>query len=124
MIRNVRFFSNTRVVKQVVELNGMAEFKKSVLQSKSPALVDFYADWCQPCKAIAPIIDKFSNEDVYTKKNIKFYKVNVDSNEDIVMEYGISAMPTFGFFSNGDISHKVIGASPQKVKESLDQLSQ
>lgn len=80
-------------------------FYKEVLNSDKPVVVDFYADWCGPCKMMAPIIDKLADEN----ENIKVGKINVDDNQDLAVKYGIMSIPTIIIFKNGNISKKIIG---------------
>ena len=80
-------------------------FEEEVLNSEKPVIVDFYADWCGPCKIMAPIIDQLSDEN----DNIKVCKVNVDDSQDLAAKYGIMSIPTIIIFKNGDINKKFIG---------------
>jgi len=105
----------------VVELNTAADFKEKVMDDKSGDLivVDFFAQWCAPCKMIAPKIEKMSKEDFPT--GVKFFKVDVDENEDTAQEQEISAMPTFLFFRNGQkLADNVMGANEAKIKELIE----
>lgn len=81
-------------------------FKQEVLDHKGAVMVDFYADWCGPCKMTAPIIDELSNE----MKNIKFVKVNVDENPDLASTYSVFSIPTFVVFDNGKMVTQFVGA--------------
>jgi len=104
----------------VQELNTAAEFKEKVLDDTSDALivVDFFAQWCAPCKMIAPKIEKMSKEDF---KDVKFFKVDVDENEETAQEQEISAMPTFLFFKKGQkLADNVMGANEAKIKELIE----
>jgi len=92
-------------------IESAADYKTKVTESKEPVVVDFFADWCGPCKAIAPAIEKFSE----THGHVKFYKVNVDDLSDVAAENGISAMPTFLFFQNGELIETVRGANPPAI---------
>ena len=87
-----------------------ANFEAEVLQSDIPVFVDFYADWCGPCKMMSPVIDKLSEE--YAGK-IKVGKVNVDENSDLAMKYGIMSIPNMVFFKNGEVVDRVVGAIPK-----------
>ena len=84
-----------------------ANFKKEVLESELPVLVDFWAVWCSPCKAIAPAVEELAKE--YAKK-IKIGKVDVDSNSQIAANYGIMSIPTLIFFRNGKVMDQMAGA--------------
>ena len=92
-----------------------ASFENDVLQSEVPALVDFWAAWCGPCKMIAPLIDEISEE--YAGK-IKVCKMDVDSNRDLAASYGIRSIPTLMIFSGGEIVGTEIGAL---TKQQLDE---
>ncbi|XP_013791549.1 thioredoxin-2-like [Limulus polyphemus] len=80
-------------------------------------VVDFYATWCGPCKAMAPQLEKLSVE---KKDTVMFLKVDVDDNEDLSTEYGVSCMPTFIFLKNKKKVHEVTGAAIEKVKEGIE----
>jgi thioredoxin len=88
------------------------EFEQEVLKSQTPAVVDFYADWCGPCRMVSPIIEQLSKE--YDGK-VKFAKLNTDENPDIAMKYGIMSIPTIMIFKNGQIASTVIGAGPASM---------
>jgi thioredoxin 1 len=99
---------------KVTEVTSAADFRETVL--KSPiAFVDFYATWCGPCKMIAPYIEKFSE----AHPNIDFYKLDVDEISDITSYYGVSAMPTFLLFKQGEVVEKIVGANPQGINNAL-----
>lgn len=91
-----------------------AEFQEA-LTHDGLVVVDFFATWCGPCKMIAPLLEKFSNE--YT--SAKFIKVDVDVLGEIAQEYEIASMPTVLFFKNGEVINKVIGANPAALKQVL-----
>ncbi len=101
----------------VVYANG-SNFDTEVLKSSVPVVVDFWAEWCPPCRMIAPLIDQLSDE--YAGK-AKFVKVNVDNDPDVAGRYNIMNIPTLIFFNNGAPYEKIVGAVPkQKIKEVLD----
>jgi len=85
-----------------------ANFKKEVLESTQPAMVDFWASWCGPCKMIAPFIDELAKE--YAGK-MKIGKIDVDSNPKIATEYGVMSIPTIIFFKNGKVLNQIVGAA-------------
>ncbi|MFM7623707.1 MAG: thioredoxin [Actinomycetota bacterium] len=87
-----------------------ATFNDVVLKSATPVLVDFWAEWCGPCKAVAPILEEISNE--YAGK-IKIVKLNTDEEGPIAMKYGISSIPTMNLFVGGQIVKSIVGARPK-----------
>jgi len=89
-----------------------AAFEKTVLQSSIPVIVDFWAPWCNPCKMVAPTLDKLAKE--YEGK-ILIAKVNTDDNPEWMMKYGIQGIPTMLFVSNGKIVHRQVGALPERM---------
>ncbi|MDA4117579.1 MAG: thioredoxin [Thaumarchaeota archaeon] len=103
--------------KTLQQLSG-AEFEREVLKSQTPAVVDFYADWCGPCRMVSPIIEQLSQE--YAGR-VKFAKVNTDENPEIAMKYGIMSIPTIIVFKNGQVAATVIGAGPAATyKQKID----
>lgn len=100
----------------VIEL-GDAEFKREVLESKQPVLVDFTATWCPPCRVIAPVLDALASE---YKGRMKFAKLNVDDHQRTAEEYGIRATPTLLVFKEGRVVKQIVGAVPRlKLEEAL-----
>ncbi len=94
-----------------VEVND-ANFDEVVLQSDIPVLVDFWAEWCGPCRMVAPIVEEISEE--YKGKAI-VAKMDVDSNPIIIAKFGIRNIPTILFFKNGEVADKQVGAVPKTV---------
>ena len=95
-----------------------SNFDAEVLQSDIPVFVDFYADWCGPCKMMSPVIDKLAEE--YDGK-IKVGKVNVDENGDLAVKYGIMSISNMVFFKNGEVADRVVGAIPKPaMKEKFE----
>ena len=76
-----------------------------LITSNIPVLVDFYAEWCGPCKMLAPIIEELSQE----LPDVKFYKIDVDKLRELAVEYSIRGVPTLIFFKNGEIKETVVG---------------
>jgi thioredoxin 1 len=87
-----------------------ANFNEVVLKSTTPVLVDFWAEWCGPCRAVAPILEEISNE--YPDK-IKIVKLNTDEEGSIAMKYGISSIPTMNLFVGGEVVKSIVGARPK-----------
>ena len=94
------------------------EFEASVIKSERPVLVDFWAPWCGPCRAIAPIVEELSGE--YAGK-VDFAKLNTDDNQRTAMKYGIMAIPTLVLFRGGNEVARVTGVqSKQSLKKTID----
>lgn len=89
-----------------------AAFEKTILQSKIPAIVDFWAPWCGPCKMVAPTLEKLAKE--YADK-ILIAKVNTDENPEWAKKYGIQGIPTMLFIVDGKIIHRQVGALPEAM---------
>lgn len=95
-----------------------ANFEAEVLQSDKPVLVDFYADWCGPCKMMAPLVDQLAEE--YNGK-VVVGKLNIDDDEDVAAQYRVMTIPTLAVFKGGKLIDKLIGVNPKEaVKAMLD----
>lgn len=81
-------------------------FEKEVLNSNEPVLVDFYADWCGPCKMMAPVVEELANE---LQDKAKVGKINVDENQDLAMEYNVMSIPTLIIFKEGKEFKRFVG---------------
>ncbi|MFO7155805.1 MAG: thioredoxin [Pseudomonadota bacterium] len=93
-------------------------FQAEVLQSKEPVLVDFWAVWCMPCRAIAPVVDQLATE---FKGRAKVGKLNVDENIQVASRYGIRSIPTLLIFKDGKPVDQIIGVQPKaKLAEALE----
>ncbi len=107
------------MAKNIVETSD-ENFESDVLKSDIPVLVDFWAPWCGPCKAIGPVIEKLS--EFYGEK-VKFVKCNVDDHKEKASNYGVNAIPTLIFFKDGENKNQITGlASEAKIREKIDAL--
>ncbi len=97
-----------------------ANFKSEVLQSAVPVLVDFWAEWCGPCRMLSPVVEKVAKD--YSGK-LKVGKLNVDDNPEVPSQYGIQGIPTLLVFKNGELVQRMVGfQSEDKIKSELDGL--
>lgn len=95
-------------------------FEQEVIKSAQPVLVDLWAPWCGPCRALSPIIEELAKE--YAGK-VKVAKLNTDENAETAMRYKVSAIPTLLFFKNGKLAEQMVGAQPKaRIKQVLDSL--
>ncbi len=83
-------------------------FEEEVLKAEGKVLVDFYADWCGPCKMMSPIIDEISEE---MKDNLKVGKINVDENQELAIKYNVMSIPTIMIFENGNLIKTFVGVT-------------
>jgi len=95
-----------------------ANFNTEVLESETPVLVDFWAEWCGPCRVIAPVVDEIATE--YSQK-VKVGKLNVDNENQIASQFGVRSIPALLIFKNGTVANQIVGAVPKnKITEILD----
>ena len=92
----------------------VANFEQEVIKSAQPVLVDFWAEWCGPCKMIAPLLDELAEE---KNGKLKVGKVNVDENQDLASQFGIRAIPTLLLFKGGEVKETMVGAVGKKDLE-------
>ncbi len=105
---------------ETVEKIEGSRFQDVVVKSAAPVVVDFYADWCGPCRAVSPLLEQLSQD--YAGR-AKFVKVNTDDNQELAAQFGIMSIPTVMFFAKGKVQDIVIGAVPAAVyKQKLDSL--
>ena len=93
-------------------------FDSEVISSQKPVLVDFWAEWCGPCKMVAPIVEELSDE---YEGQVKFTKIDVDENPEMAQKYGVRGIPTLLIFNGGAPVDQLVGALPKKsIKDRLD----
>ena len=93
-------------------------FNSEVIESDTPVLVDFWAEWCGPCRVIAPVVDEIATE--YLQK-VKVGKLNVDNHNQVASQYGVRSIPALLIFKNGAVANQIVGAVPKnKITEILD----
>ncbi len=101
-------------VKEITSTN----FNDEVLESDTPVLVDFWAEWCGPCRAIGPVVDEIAND--YDGK-VSVGKLNVDHENQLAMEYGVRSIPALLIFNNGTVVNQIVGAVPKnRITDILD----
>ena len=87
-----------------------SNFDAEVLESETPVLVDFWAEWCGPCRVVAPVLEEINEE----QANLRVVKLNVDDNQQTAARYDVMSIPTLIVFRNGEVATKIIGALPKK----------
>ena len=98
-----------------VQHASTANFNKMVLKSPVPVLVDFYADWCGPCRRLAPILDQLAAEN----PDAKIVKVNVDHNPELAMRYGVDSIPSVKLFNDGAVQDEIVGLASKSQLQAL-----
>ena len=91
-----------------------SSFEQEVIQSDKPVIVDFWAEWCGPCRAVAPVLDRIADE---RPDELKVVKVNIDEEQGLAMRYGITSIPTILLFKDGEPAAAAIGAQPKQMLE-------
>ena len=99
---------------RVIEVTS-SNFNEEVINSSVPVLIDFYADWCGPCKILSPIVEEVSSQ----YEDVKFVKIDIDSNQDIANDYMITSIPTLVYIKNGEEQNRVLGAVDKATVETL-----
>jgi thioredoxin 1 len=95
-----------------------ASFQKDVIEAGKPVVVDFWAEWCGPCRMIAPALEELSNE---FGEKFTIAKINIDENPQVPMKYGVRGIPTLMIFHNGQVAATKVGALPKtKIKEWIE----
>ncbi|KAI9376407.1 thioredoxin-like protein [Aspergillus egyptiacus] len=99
----------------VKPITSKAEFDEKVMNAPGPVLLDCFATWCGPCKAIAPKVEEFAK----AYPDITFYQIDVDELSDVAAELGVRAMPTFYIFKNGQKGDAIVGANPPALEAAI-----
>ncbi len=113
-----RMFCSVKDEFTIINLLEGKDFDEIISKSKVPVVVDFYADWCGPCKRLAPVIEKKQNE----KKNFKLVKVNIDNHQDLAEKYDVQGIPFVVLFKNGEKVSSVVGFNEPSLDKMLGSL--
>jgi thioredoxin 1 len=100
----------------VNEIKNSQQFEQQVLNSANPVFVDFWAEWCGPCRSVSPVVEELSGE--YDGK-VDFVKVNVDENGELAQKYNVFSIPTIAIFKNGEVVSQKVGASTKESYKTM-----
>jgi thioredoxin len=100
----------------VNEIKNSQQFEQQVLNSANPVFVDFWAEWCGPCRSVSPVVEELSGE--YDGK-VDFVKVNVDENGELAQKYNVLSIPTLAIFKNGEVVSQKVGASTKESFQTM-----
>lgn len=95
---------------------GGSNFEAEVLNSDKPVLVDFWASWCGPCRAVAPVLDEIAEE---MADSLRIAKLNVDEEQELASHFQVQSIPTFILFKNGQVADRMMGAMPKSAFQSF-----
>ena len=98
---------------KILELNG--QNFEDIVSGDKPVLVDFWAEWCGPCRMVAPVLDQLADEN----DGVVIGKVNVDQNQDLAVKFGVQSIPTFVLFKDGEVADRMMGAMPKSAFENF-----
>jgi thioredoxin 1 len=108
-LRHIRIIENQERIMATVKVDT-SNFQDEVLNAQEPVIVDFWAEWCGPCKMIAPSLEEISNE---MAGKVKVAKINIDENPEIAAQYGVRSIPTLAIFKAGEVADIKVGAAPK-----------
>lgn len=100
---------------EIIEIKTSEQFEKEVINENGVVFIDFYANWCMPCKTMTPIIEEIAKE----HKNVKFVKIDIDKNEELAIKYNVMSIPTMLIMKNGEVTKTFVGVTNKEniVKE-------
>jgi len=105
---------------KVHSLDSNDEYKSFVTSSKGVVVLDAFADWCGPCKVVAPQVDKLATQ----YSDVKFYKFDIDNLPDVAQELAVSSIPNFKIFKDGELVNEVVGAKPAAIEAAIKKASE